>query len=286
MNINYPVLRKTQELGGVNRPNKIILHHPEWKGTPEDLNEMMISMGYSMCGYNFYVRMDGSVYAMRPVSVLSANCTGQNTCSIGVCCEGNFDFDTMPEVQKNSTIELCKYLRGHYPAIQEIGPHKKYFNTACPGTNFPVTEIISAVMGAYVQPVGAQQNNSILDLQKALNRLQIRDQRGDKLTEDGANGSCTITAVKRFQFLVGLDPDGITGANTWDAFNQILEKPVCSINQKPAASVIRYLQYRMVTGVDGSWGNGTDTAIKAYQQGKGLAADGIVGNQTWSILIG
>lgn len=36
--------------------------------------------------------------------------------------------------------------------------------------------------------------------------------------------------------------------------------------------------------VDGVFGNGTDRAVRAFQQKSGLAVDGIVGNATISVL--
>lgn len=41
--------------------------------------------------------------------------------------------------------------------------------------------------------------------------------------------------------------------------------------------------YRLI--VDGMFGAGTERAVKAFQQSKGLAADGIVGSMTWSALL-
>lgn len=41
-----------------------------------------------------------------------------------------------------------------------------------------------------------------------------------------------------------------------------------------------------IWGVDGDYGNATEAAVLAYQRRHGLDADGIIGQQTWSALLG
>lgn len=41
-----------------------------------------------------------------------------------------------------------------------------------------------------------------------------------------------------------------------------------------------------IWGVDGDYGNATEAAVLAFQRRRGLDADGIIGNQTWSSLLG
>jgi hypothetical protein len=285
MNIKKPNLRINGKLQWGNKPNKIVLHHPEWKGTPEDLNEMMINMGFVMCGYNYYVRKDGSVYEMRPIAAIGGNCYGHNTCSIGVSFEGNFMIDIMSEVQKQAGIELCKYLMQKDANIKEIGPHSKYCNTACPGTNFPIKEVIDSVFGSVVPSKIVGIDTHVLLLQKSLNKLKIRDSKGNHLSEDGKTGTCTKEAVKRFQSIVGLTIDGFPGANTWEALNRILARPLSSIRHQPAPEVIKYIQWIVKITADGAWGPLTDVAVKRFQGSNGLSADGWLGEQSWSKLL-
>ena len=53
---------------------------------------------------------------------------------------------------------------------------------------------------------------------------------------------------------------------------------------------VRRAQKRMslvgydVGGLDGRYGTGTKAAVKELQQQRGLAVDGVVGPQTWSII--
>ncbi|WP_052297415.1 hypothetical protein [Clostridium perfringens] len=62
MDIKKVYLKGQEEAKGWNKPDKIIIHHPEYNGSIEGLNDIMRSMGFYMIGYNFYVRKDGTVY--------------------------------------------------------------------------------------------------------------------------------------------------------------------------------------------------------------------------------
>lgn len=45
------------------------------------------------------------------------------------------------------------------------------------------------------------------------------------------------------------------------------------------------VQHGYKVGVDGDFGNGTETAVIAFQKSKGLVSDGVVGEDTWSALL-
>lgn len=121
---------------------------------------------------------------------------------------------------------------------------------------------------------------SILRLQKALNRLRIKDYSGRPLDEDNIIGSATVFAIKKFQEIVDIQQTGIAGDTTWGAINQVLAKPIIRKNHA-AGIVMKYLQYRVGAETDGIYGALTEAAIQEFQRANGLYADGIVGNLTW-----
>ena len=49
---------------------------------------------------------------------------------------------------------------------------------------------------------------------------------------------------------------------------------------------VKKLQAKLGLAADGSFGPGTDKAVKAWQQANGLTADGIVGDATWAKMFG
>lgn len=126
---------------------------------------------------------------------------------------------------------------------------------------------------------------SILRLQKVLNRLRITDSRNRILNKDNIIGPETVSAIKKFQEIVGIQQTGIAGTATWGAINQVLAKPVIRKNHA-AGIVMKYLQYRVGAETDGVYSFLTEAAVKQFQQANGLYADGIVGNLTWRELIG
>ena len=59
--------------------------------------------------------------------------------------------------------------------------------------------------------------------------------------------------------------------------------------QKLASSLVDYMRGNggaAVAYVDGSFGTGTQTALKAFQKAHNLTADGIAGSNTFAVLCG
>jgi peptidoglycan hydrolase-like protein with peptidoglycan-binding domain len=125
---------------------------------------------------------------------------------------------------------------------------------------------------------------AVRDLQEALKALGF-----DLGPIDGMFGTTTETAVKTFQQARGITADGIVGKVTWINIDEADQsEPVLKIGS--TGLPVRRAQKRMslvgydVGGIDGRYGTHMEVAVKKLQQQRGLAVDGVVGLQTWSVI--
>ena len=119
----------------------IVLHHRAGYGDVLSIhNQHKNANGWNGIGYNFYVTKKGEVYSGRPENAVGAHTTNYNSVSVGICFEGNYDNELMPDAQFKAGKELMAYLKGKYPSAQ-FKRHRDLNATACPGKNFPFEEI-------------------------------------------------------------------------------------------------------------------------------------------------
>lgn len=129
-----------------NNPNKIILHHPEVSHCSiYDIHQWHLNNGWAGCGYHFFVDKQGNIYRGRPEEAIGSHCPKQNAQSIGICAEGEYMSETMPDAQKKAIVELIAYLKSKY-GIDTVAGHRDYYNTDCPGTNYPMNEIVNETL--------------------------------------------------------------------------------------------------------------------------------------------
>ena len=124
-------------------------------------------------------------------------------------------------------------------------------------------------------------------------------------TVDGIFGRQTYAAVVAFQKANSLDVDGIVGPKTWAKLggststapttgtstgNLTVSSNMPLLLLGSSGDAVKTLQTRLnqlgysCGNVDGIFGQKTLAAVKSFQTAKGLAVDGIVGNQTWAAL--
>jgi peptidoglycan hydrolase-like protein with peptidoglycan-binding domain len=129
--------------------------------------------------------------------------------------------------------------------------------------------------------------DTVKRLQRALRRTP-----DPGLAINGTFDSQLETVVKDFQSGAGLAVDGIVGPLTWAALPD--GGPMPTLQLGSSGDVVKGLQRVLTNGADGQWittpqgidgefGPHTEASMKAFQTWGGVAADGIVGDQTWAV---
>ncbi len=151
MNIIDPKLQFKDAQTKRGETKKIVLHHAlATNASIFDVHKWHLQNGWIGCGYHFYVRKDGSVFKGREIDSLGAHCLDNNHDSIGICAEGNYMKEKMPDAQRNAIVQLIKHIFTIYGDLA-IGGHKDYSPSDCPGVNFPKDEIIKLARQKEVQ---------------------------------------------------------------------------------------------------------------------------------------
>ena len=211
----------------------IVLHHAATeKCSVTDVHRWHLANGWSGIGYHFIVRKDGSIHRGRPLDTVGSHTYGENSDSIGICFEGNFETETMSAAQIQAGAELVAYLKWLYPSIKTVGKHKDYCATACPGKNFPFDAIVNGAKNVgkveaeeETKKGGTTVNITLNVLQNGSEGEQVKNlqclliAKGYPLKEYGADGDFgneTEAAVRAFQKANNLDVDGIVGQHSWN----------------------------------------------------------------------
>lgn len=221
--------------------NTIVLHHAAAdKCSLSDINWWHIKKGYSCVGYHYFIKKDGSIYKGRSDDIIGAHAKGYNSTSIGVCFEGDYTKQVMPQAQLDAGRELVQYLKQTYN-IMKVCKHKDLCSTSCPGDLFPFDEIVAqaeenlvlsfqraAIADGFKFPkFGADgqygsETDGVMKQCVVKKRLIHKYPNATKLVQrllgveqDGKCGPVTSLAIKDFQRKNGLEIDGAVGVCTW-----------------------------------------------------------------------
>ena len=275
----------------------ILLHHSGVTvlQTVETIHNYHKNKGWAGIGYHYYIRKDGSIYKGRPETMAGAHCPGVNSTSIGICAEGDFNTETMSDVQKQAIIDLIADIKSRHN-ITYIKGHRDILATSCPGDNFPFDEIVKGTASNSTQETPAETNdnkntdifndglvNCIYDIQEWLNRhystgLALDDEFGPGTKKGLVIG---LQTELNTQFSRGLDVDGIFGTNTYNA--------CINVRKGASGNITMLIQMCLFVkgynlAMDKEFGPDTEAKVKEFQKANGLTVDGIVGKNTFKKL--
>ena len=174
-----------------------------------------------------------------------------------------------------------------------------------------IENITSSYPGSALR-VGSR-SSDVRTIQQYLNRISRNYPAIPKVTADGVFGSRTEDAVKTFQRIFSLTPDGIVGKTTWNKISYIFTAvtklaelggegitiensssgSTISLGSrgnyvKIAQNMLRKISLYFPTipslTADGIFGEKTRQSVIAFQKYFGLVPDGVVGRNTWNML--
>ena len=280
--------------------NRVYTEFYRSRGYPFDITSSTAYDQFFVKGRSFFDNVSRLVdelfndYLRRPgfVEPLAAKfCNGTT-----VTCEGLSQWGSQNLAEQGyNSVDI---LRSYYGNV-EIVP------------NAPIRGIVSSYPGTPLRRGSSGPN--VVVIQTELNRISQNYPAIPKLaTVDGIYGSRTEAAVRRFQEIFGLEPDGIVGKATWYAlvrlytavlslselrsqgqqFYAINWEYPSLLQQGDTGDKVRHLQYMLSIlsdfisqipdiQIDGIFGPATRNAVIAAQRYFGLPQTGSVDEATW-----
>lgn len=240
--------------------------------------------------FNQYIRRQGHI-----APYFTSFCNGTTA-----TCPGLSQWGTVTLANQGMTpIQILRY---YYPEDIEIAETNIISNII---VSYPGTALRLGSTGLDVQTI-----------QTYLNRIRRNYPAIPLITDEpGVFGSSTEAAVKKFQSIFNLTPDGIVGKATWNKISSIFvaiarlaeldsEGGALGIGTVPPSSTLWWgasgmdvitLQYLLnfisiyyptipKLTQNGTFDNQTYEAVLAFQEMMGLTVDGTVGPATWNAL--
>lgn len=121
----------------MNKIDAIVVHCSATRAGQDigkkEITQMHLQRGFSTIGYNYIVRIDGTIEVGRSLQIDGAHCNSKgfsgvsyNKHSIGICYIGGLDesgnaADTRTDAQKKALASLIKELCGKYQIVEVLG---------------------------------------------------------------------------------------------------------------------------------------------------------------------
>ena len=148
---HHSELRFREDLLTRKKTRYIVVHHVGKRGSfsVEDIHQMHLDRGMAGIGYHYYIRKNGVIFEGRPRWKKGAHVNDKihhyNSVSVGICFEGDFNYDKMEDKQQEASILLLSVLSLAY-GNAEICTHRYLDGRRdCPGKNFPFQKLLDEV---------------------------------------------------------------------------------------------------------------------------------------------
>lgn len=290
-NLKFKTLTKRQ------RTDRVIEHHAAGYGSAKQVHASHLRNGWSGIGYHYLVRQDGTIEEGRPEWAIGAHAGSANYNSIGICCEGNFEIEQMPAAQKKSVKELTADIKKRY-AITKVQRHSEVSATACPGRNYPFSEIAGANVSDIKTEETKLQANPVPNVPGKsyivqVGQIHANNFCGANIKTDGVRGANTVKAgIKvlqtaiNFNYKQKLKVDGVWGSNSKAALGNHYVKLGEKQYMVTAVQILLMLKgYACELQNPGKFDKNLEKVVKQYQKDYQLTVDGVVGYYTLMSLI-
>ncbi len=240
--------------------------------------------------FNVYIRRQGNIEPL-----FAQYCNGTTS-----TCEGLSQWGSQGLAEEG--LDSVEILRRYYGDDIELV------------TNTPVEGIEISVPTRSLRR--GSSGNDVLQVQTRLNRISTNYPAIPKIANvNGFFGQTTEDAVRRFQEIFNLTPDGIVGKATWYkiqfiyngikrlnqldseglTLNEVSRQFPGVLREGDSGDFVRVIQLLLAfvsqyeesvppVSVSGYYGPDTTAAVRSFQQTYGLNPDGILGEQTYSQL--
>lgn len=132
-------------------PRNIIIHHSLTKDGKtvswNDIRRYHLSLGWRTIGYHYGIELvnnDYEIFVGRMMNESGAHCKqrGMNYKSLGICCIGNFDEDSVPKKQWQLCLTLVRSLVDVLRlSVDNIYGHNAFaYYKSCPGNNWSMSK--------------------------------------------------------------------------------------------------------------------------------------------------
>lgn len=306
------------------RPGHLVIHHTTHANSSEYSEEAAKAVarliqrnhktnGWADTGQQFTIARGGQMLEGRQGSLAAvvdgtrfiegAHAYGFNDESVGIEVDGMYMSSLPTDAQWSSLVHLSAFICARYGiSVDNIIAHRDVpgAQTLCCGDAFYAklpalrSEVKAALANGLDAGPGTSRDYPTVrrgDEGDAVRRVQVTltgigHQPG---AADGVFGQTTEQAVREYQSSIGTGVDGVVGPRTWGAL-ATHHSAGSTVRSGDSGTEVEYLQRGLKAAdgadlaTDGSFGDQTLAAVKAFQSSRGLASDGIAGPQTWNAL--